>query len=211
MYRLLRIAIAMLFVCEVAVCTAKFLGSREVSPLALWLTDPDGRPCATPCLFGIQPGATKFDDAIKIMATHPVTRNLQKREVYENSVQLWNDSFSLLFLRNRNGQVEAVVVQNHEEISLGELMANFGYPSDIRVGNYDSPNYYFFFDGRLSVEEWFKSDICIYSPAANLVLRLELRDNDHRGSNALKWKGFASRKIYARLRGEVPFSSNCRW
>jgi hypothetical protein len=42
-------------------------------------TNPDGSPCAQPCLFGVRPGKTTLDDALKILDRHPLTHSLKQQ------------------------------------------------------------------------------------------------------------------------------------
>src|SRR5262249_11028164 len=37
-------------------------------------TNPDGSACQQPCLFGIRPGTTTYDQAVVLLKTHPLTR-----------------------------------------------------------------------------------------------------------------------------------------
>src|SRR5205809_660621 len=78
--------------CSVLICAAKAIGNLNENPLTGWFTNSDGSVCTMPCLFGIQPGITQYEDAIKIIQLHPVTRSMQK-DYKELGVTLQNSHF----------------------------------------------------------------------------------------------------------------------
>ncbi len=54
----------------VIVATIRLQGYGSPTPFATLFSNPDGVPCRLPCLFGIRPAETGFDDAIKIIRSH---------------------------------------------------------------------------------------------------------------------------------------------
>lgn len=55
----------------VMIAIARLQGDKNPSPFATLFTDPSGTLCRPPCIFGIRPGETPFDDGIKILKSHP--------------------------------------------------------------------------------------------------------------------------------------------
>jgi hypothetical protein len=53
---------------------ARHEGRQRTLPLSALFTSPDGTPCN--CLFGIRPGKTTLDEALRIVSTHPLARQL---------------------------------------------------------------------------------------------------------------------------------------
>jgi hypothetical protein len=47
------------------------------APLMLLFTNPDGSACKMPCLFGIRPDEMHVGEALDMLRTHPLTRNLR--------------------------------------------------------------------------------------------------------------------------------------
>lgn len=52
--------------------------SRQPSLLEQASSNPDGTPCAQPCLFGIHPGETSGEQAMRLLETHPLTDNAER-------------------------------------------------------------------------------------------------------------------------------------
>ena len=50
----------------------------QTNPFASMSMSPDGQACAMPCLFGIEPGVTTYQEAIRLLRQHPLTRQLQQ-------------------------------------------------------------------------------------------------------------------------------------
>lgn len=52
------------------------LGKTAPPPeFAKWFTYPDGSPCPMPCLFGIRPGVTRWEDINETLKIHPILAN----------------------------------------------------------------------------------------------------------------------------------------
>ncbi len=77
MRSLIRFAIAFTILAAAMVSVSRLIGGHG-HPLAVaaWFTNPDGATCERPCLFGIIPGETSYQDAIRLIEQHSLTRSL---------------------------------------------------------------------------------------------------------------------------------------
>jgi hypothetical protein len=66
------ILVAGVFVCIFAIAMLRAMGRAQPIGIDGWFTNPDGSPCVMPCLFGIRPGVTPFQDVEKLLTVHPV-------------------------------------------------------------------------------------------------------------------------------------------
>src|SRR5262249_44610444 len=71
----LRLVISLFGGLTAALFAIKGIGATQPdSTFALLFTNPDGSPCSQPCLFGIRPGVTTYDEAVRLLKAHPLTR-----------------------------------------------------------------------------------------------------------------------------------------
>src|SRR5262245_48386933 len=78
MSRFYGIIIVLCGVSAIVIIGSRAVGSHQSpSSFALLFTTPDGSACPTPCLFGIQPDITTYDDAVELLRLHPLTGHLQ--------------------------------------------------------------------------------------------------------------------------------------
>jgi hypothetical protein len=85
MFRLLIFTAVLIAVFLAAIGATRFMG-RQPQLLNALFTNPDGTPCAQPCLFGIHPGKTSRDEATALLKAHPLTSNLDIAQDAEISV-----------------------------------------------------------------------------------------------------------------------------
>ncbi len=80
---ILRVAVALLLLFSVLVGGAQAIGAARPNPkqsvAALLLTTPDGNICPQPCLLGIRPGLTTFEQAIALVQRHPAISTVDTR------------------------------------------------------------------------------------------------------------------------------------
>ncbi len=69
-----------LLICALATIslTARAIGGRHSDWPALLFTNPNGSPCQRPCLFGIRPGYTTFEESEALLNAHPITHTRNK-------------------------------------------------------------------------------------------------------------------------------------
>jgi hypothetical protein len=76
MLRFFGLLVVVMFLSAMLVIAARQVGAVRPSPLASLFSNPDGSPCQLPCLFGIRPGETRADEALAILDSHPLARQL---------------------------------------------------------------------------------------------------------------------------------------
>src|SRR5258708_10787059 len=147
MPRLFRLVLAIISVTAGAIVTVRLIGSAQASPLAALFSFPDGTPCKKPCLFGIRAGETRLIDAVQMLQTHPLTRNLT---MFDSPYWYMSDRASpassgtlIVFRADSGGLIDAITVAADaptrsqignvlnllpEPASLGDLLAAWGRP-----------------------------------------------------------------------------------
>lgn len=80
MSRLIRLTLLLIVTCAAAIFTTHLIGGTRPNPLAILFTNPDGTPCQRPCLLGVGPGETKYEDAVALLRTHPFMLQFDQRE-----------------------------------------------------------------------------------------------------------------------------------
>ena len=204
--RVLLLVSVIVIVCAGPLFGVKLAESRQESELSKWFEDTYGIACTQPCLFGITPGVTRYDDALKMISQHSETRSMQKGAANSFGSVFGDERFSIMLTQTQNGYVGDITITNNVDyftpivapdyFKLGQLIAAVGSPSHITLGDYgSSPDYYFFFEGRLVAQVWNADISCKIDPQV-AYQTLELQNYDSRGSDALPWKGFARRDKY---------------
>lgn len=207
--------------CVIAILAVKDFGNAQPNFLAEWFTNVDGSSCRQTCLFGIEPGITKYGEALKIISEHPETHTMQiyQRLGYPtdaNNITYGNGLFCVSIWQDQGDKVGGIIVSTQacyvkapQGMELGQLMALLGNPDGISLGKYGvAPDYYFFLDGKLYLQAWNENNSCNLSPTTNYDL-LELDSQDGRDPSLPEWKGFAKRTKYALTPNEQIYLSNC--
>jgi hypothetical protein len=114
------------------------------------MSGPDGIACDRPCLFGIRPGETSFQQATKILRTHPLTRDAKWLDGY--TLQLPGPDAFIAFSLTIDGVVDGIVLTDNltdtgvaidgsvaDSVSLGELIMAYG------LGDVVLPDSHYFF------------------------------------------------------------------
>jgi len=121
------------------------LGSTQPSRFAMLFTNPDGTPCRHPCLFGVRPGETLYENAIKLLQMHPFTSHFEAdldRGVFsgpEMSVILFKDD------QNEVSRIDLIHTPGtvlNSWASLGEVVAVLGTPDVVGVEANSIRSYY---------------------------------------------------------------------
>lgn len=222
MARLLRLAATTTVLCAIVVLAVKILGNAQPDPLANWFTNVDGSRCTKPCLFGIQPGVTKYGEALHIITRHPVTRSIQLFQTLfypfsSDNVIYGNDQFCIIIWQNQDSLVGGIIVSIQgcnaktapQKLALGQLMVTLGNPESVSLGKYGiAPDYYYFLGGQLFFQAKNNENVCTLSPDVNYEL-LTLDVADSRDLPLPEWKGFAQRSKYAESPNDIKPLSNC--
>lgn len=146
MRRLIKIAVLLFLGFVMGGQMVVFAARVNASTFGALFTTPDGFRCGEMCLFGIRPGLTSLDDAQRMIAEHPLTRDLREIE-HEDSRNISYAAKDLIItLRGRLGQpVDEVLiyfVQNDLQLptsrlgqfTLGDALASLKRPSRVSIG-----------------------------------------------------------------------------
>src|SRR5258706_6456660 len=90
-------------------------GTAEPLPLTVLFSNPDGTPCELPCLFGVRPEKTRFDDALAILQSHPMLGTPRTFSQRYNTPHVVAISFTGAWTGKANfqgGELWIVVYQN---------------------------------------------------------------------------------------------------
>jgi hypothetical protein len=169
----------------------------QPSHLAMLFTNPDGTPCKRPCLFGIRPGETPYEPAIRLLQTHPLTRSFESDT--DRGVFSGQGISIIVFLSDSNlvSRIDLIRTSDSADVSwgtLGEVVAVLGPPQLVGVDAGSTRTYYLadsmmFFHSpgvadRVSVDERFDC-LLVYGH------RFELPDQF-----LASWQGFSSFQRY---------------
>ncbi|MCC7448334.1 MAG: hypothetical protein IT324_13015 [Anaerolineae bacterium] len=148
MFRLIRLTILLVITCGTAIFAARLVGRTRPVPLAILFTNPNGTPCPRPCLFGVQPGATSFSDAVAMVRAHPFTRALGRDEISDQGqsyVSFNGPSMNIDVSSGSDDRVGSINIHINiaalrlapepllRDVSLGEFVALFGVPHGVEA------------------------------------------------------------------------------
>src|SRR5260221_9359246 len=134
-------------VTTVSVYATRMIGGLHPSSAAVLFTNPDGSPCKLPCLFGIRPGETTVEEALRLLKTHPLTHSFaitsKSPLTLEGPVP---GSSNVVFSVTPGGLVDVVILSANvlprapgtpppaflpETASIGDFLSIFGTPEMI--------------------------------------------------------------------------------
>jgi hypothetical protein len=99
-----RLCTGLIVILAALVFAARVAGRTQPLPTLPLITNPDGSPCKLPCLFGIRPGETTTGEAVRILARHPLTRNL----FFDADQMVFSGTDAAVFIDWRGSVVTAV-------------------------------------------------------------------------------------------------------
>ncbi|SRR5258708_4643287 len=73
----LRLYVRLIVGCLVLVGITRWFGFSQPNPANVLFTNPDGSACSMPCLFGVRPDTMTVDQALAVLAAHPLTRKMR--------------------------------------------------------------------------------------------------------------------------------------
>ncbi len=144
MIRFRRLVCGLLFILVTVLVGVRLMGSTHLGKVAALFTNPDGSPCQRPCLFGIRTAETTKAQAVILLKSHPLTRNLtlDNTALFEMSSQ-GSPAMRVSFDTTSDGLVDWVslyvpaspmnpapklVDSLAEPVSLGDILAEAGGP-----------------------------------------------------------------------------------
>jgi len=142
MFRLIRLTLLLIVACAAAIFAAHLIGGTRPNPLAILFTNPDGTPCQRPCLLGVRPGVTKYEDAVTLIRKHPFTARFQKYRIINTAscISPENDAIVLSICRGDSNNVILVSVFWLDavdklpvpySITTGDIVSTLGVPAGI--------------------------------------------------------------------------------
>lgn len=167
MIKLMRLMTACACSCLFAILAARLLtfDHRQIT-LATWLTDAEGQPCATPCVLGVEPGITSFDQALRMVKLHPLTRSMSMYYADRVEVLFLSDDIRLGLIRDTDGLVYSIHLEPQRRdfftakpgeptlrLRLGDLINEIGLPNafQLREGRYGPVDVSTYFEHNLVV------------------------------------------------------------
>jgi hypothetical protein len=141
MPRLLRFILFLSFIAALMLLAVRLLGgTRPAMALTTIMSKPDGTACDRPCLFGVRPGETSFEQARQILHSHPVTHDAHW--LTPLTLQLTGPTAYITFSLTPDNLVDSISFTDNlddsgtpvkdslvDSIHLGELILAFGTPN----------------------------------------------------------------------------------
>ncbi len=207
---LVRLTLSLIVILGIGMLVARAIGGTQPNPVAAWRTNPDGSSCGESCLFGITPGVTTIDEAIKLIETHSLTRVLgapRKLGTDGSYIFLDNDSNSIsVFYDYASPHLVNDVSVSWLAASLpllpggigrfGDFVTFFGVPISVFVRAANDGDDYFSFKNGFSAH---LRTFCESGPSRNLNNFQLFRPSDQNERSIISsvgWQGFANRRRY---------------
>lgn len=206
MRRLFRFTVISVVSLSVLMMAVRLMGSMQPLSLTAWFTNPDGTPCHYPCLFGIRPGITRYDDALALIRSHPITRHMRVTPSSgSQALQVDDDSVAFFVYRDRDNRVESIFSTPSYRngvtdlpLGLGDVIAVLGIPDSIPMR--DSQNLptsfaYPELGFSFSALNWDAPYMDMGQPYFALSVGQRWSEQH---PDAVPWVGFGSRERYVR-------------
>lgn len=140
---LFRFAFRLILALAASLLVMRLVGAaRPPSLLERATSNPDGTPCDQACMFGIQPGETSGEEAMRLLEMHPLTRNAEWTA--DHILRLAGLGYYVVFHVTPRGVVESIgmtatledMIEGHNQgipaelrmelVTLGDYMLKFG-------------------------------------------------------------------------------------
>jgi hypothetical protein len=127
------------------VTVVRLIGSTQPATLATLFTNPDGSPCQTPCLFGVRPGETTYEDALSLLRAHPFTADFDINPEWgvakgpQVNVLLFTNDSNVVTRINLGHKVGAPRLSWG---ALGEVITVLGTPDMLNLSSETTQAYY---------------------------------------------------------------------
>lgn len=136
-----RFGLRLLLILTAALVVGRAVGAaRTPSLLEQASSNPDGTPCAQPCLFGIHPGETSGEEVMRLLETHPLTYNAERTT--DEILWLKDSEYYVFYHVTPRGVVESIGMTATLE-TLGYTLKVGPYPpatkasmEAVRLGDY---------------------------------------------------------------------------
>jgi hypothetical protein len=210
-----------------AITVARHGGSRVPTALDAYLSQPDGSPCPTTCLYGVSPGKIRFVEAERLLRTHPALRG---RILLERNngflTELFTVNHVITLIRGPDNTLDLVSVRYTDDSGviipadwpdqptyqaglapLGDALYRFGPPDRVSISRNRERTARFFY---LAQGVIITTDAVVYGESAHLdisdrvvyigISAPETYRNGWGGlvSGATHWGGFSHIRRYMR-------------
>jgi hypothetical protein len=175
MDKVCRMVVGLLLILTVSIGLARLIGSTQSARLAMLFTNWDTTPCQRPCLFGVQPGQTSYNQAVELLRHHPFTYAFQSTGT-RNMVS--DGSLSIILSLDAADEVSRITVVSFSNSSgiavwgsLGEVVALLGAPKMVEQDTGYIQSYYR--DGNLIFSHQYTSgDLTFNEPCMEISVYL---------------------------------------
>ncbi|RMF48949.1 MAG: hypothetical protein D6749_14370 [Chloroflexota bacterium] len=172
------------------IVAARLIGAQSESPYVAYFSAADGTPCATPCLFGVQPTHLALQPIIKLLQAHPLTASGDQGLFNEDLAVFGTDQFTVVVSQASDPVMFVTLLA---PLPLGEVIGalgtpKFGFLERTRRGLSQT---LLFAEGLLLAEVWHAQDATHSTPHAPVVrLGVATRGFNQRGAGL--WRGLGA-------------------
>jgi hypothetical protein len=201
---------------------ARLLGSTQKNvAFATLFTLPGGEPCQRPCVFGVRPGVTTYEEAVALFRQHPVLHGAQVNEVERDDNfgnpggVVSNEEMRIGFSAGDDGTIRYVIIDvqlppknrpdqwtavRFDRTTLADIVAVLGTPERVLLTRrrFNFATYYVNEGIGLTLQSrstrrfsWKDRAVVFYIQSAPLQLNPDM----------LAWRGFVPTQRYDRVVG----------
>jgi hypothetical protein len=190
MSRLLRPLIACCLLLSCALAVGRTIGIQQPAAHAAYFSAADGTPCATPCLFGVQPTHLALAPIIALLQAHPLTASGDQGLFNDDLAVFGTDQFTIVVSQASDPVMFVTLI---EPLPLGDVLAAFGAPalSYVAQTRRGLNQTLLFADGQFLAEIWHAPHATHGTPHASVV-RLGVATRGFNRSGASLWRGLGA-------------------
>ena len=80
--RFLRLSLLLFLTFALLLTSIHLIAGARPNSVAILFTNPDGSPCKSPCLLGVNPDAMSVDQALAVLTAHPLVKAMRPQKLY---------------------------------------------------------------------------------------------------------------------------------
>ncbi len=216
MYRLYRLVPALIVIFSLTVLATRASERSQPSPAAVLFTNADGTACTLPCLFGIQPDKTPFNEALGLLRAHPFlglpkaykenfdytrSRVLSFSASWSGAEQYVGEDLGVYVAQGDSGMVSAlefyvepICTDGQSGVLLGDVVNFLGTPRMTLDRNGALDKLYLFYDNSIVLGVMPEGQglvETVYHPRPNDCLFFLAVQGPHDEPDSLTWCGFS--------------------
>jgi hypothetical protein len=176
MIAVIRVTIGVMSLLLAVIVGVRTVSAVQNSPLVALFSAPDGSPCAPPCLFGVRPGETPFNDAVILLKQHPLLRGSEEQLVFGGaglqSIGFTGIGIHVTVQEDRNKRIEHISIEIAPEnvlipiASMGDTVAFLGTPDFVFID-------YWSYVGPLSWVYYHQKNLIIINHQRSISVTIE--------------------------------------